>query len=43
MPQREGLDVFETAFNAACASAADGDIEQAEILLNHAKGMCSMI
>jgi signal recognition particle subunit SRP72 len=38
-PTREDLEAFETAYNAACASIARGDLKQGEILLKRAKGM----
>ena len=38
-PSREDLEVFETAYNAACGSIARGELGQSEILLRRAKGM----
>jgi signal recognition particle subunit SRP72 len=35
---REDLEAFETAYNAACASIARGELRPAEILLRRAKG-----
>lgn len=39
-PEREDLESFETAYNAACASLARGDLKQGEILLKRAKELC---
>jgi signal recognition particle subunit SRP72 len=36
-PQREDLEAFESAYNAACASIARGELGQAEVLLKRAK------
>ena len=36
-PQREDLEAFESAFNAACASIARGELGQGEVLLKRAK------
>lgn len=36
---REDLEQFETSFNAACSCMAKGDLKQAEVLLNRAKGI----
>lgn len=42
-PQREDLDAFETAYNAACGCIARGEFGQGEVLLKRAKGNgCSM-
>lgn len=41
-PTREDLEAFETAYNAACASVARGDLKQGEILLKRAKGIYTM-
>lgn len=38
-PDREDLDQFETTFNAASAYASRGELKQAELLLQRAKGM----
>lgn len=35
---REDLEAFETAYNAACASIARGELGQGEVLLKRAKG-----
>ena len=35
---REDLEGFETAYNAACASIARGELGKGEVLLNTAKG-----
>ena len=40
-PTREDLEVFETAFNAACGSVSRGELAQGEICLKRAKGMLS--
>lgn len=37
-PGMEDLEAFETAYNAACGSIARGELRQAEVLLNRAKG-----
>jgi len=37
-PGREDLEVFETAYNAACGSIARGDFGQGEMLLKRARG-----
>ena len=37
-PTREDLEVFETAYNAACASIARDELGQSEVLLRRAKG-----
>ncbi|KAF1917429.1 hypothetical protein BDU57DRAFT_493396 [Ampelomyces quisqualis] len=39
-PTREDLEVFETAFNAACGSIARGELAQAEVCLKRAKDLC---
>ena len=36
--EREDLEAFETAYNAACISIARGELAQAEVLLKRAKG-----
>lgn len=38
-PDRDDLEAFETAYNAACGSIARGEYMQADILLKRAKGM----
>lgn len=40
-PSREDLDVFETAFNAACGSIARGELAQGEVCLKRAKDLCN--
>lgn len=40
-PTREDLDVFETAFNAACGSIARGELAQGEVCLKRAKDLCN--
>lgn len=40
-PGREDLEVFETAYNAACTSIARGELSQAEVLLKRAKDLCN--
>lgn len=37
-PEREDLEAFETAYNAACGSIARGELGQAEVLLRRSKG-----
>lgn len=37
--EREDLDAFETAYNAACGCIARGELGQGEVLLKRAKGM----
>lgn len=39
-PTREDLDVFETAYNAACACLARWDFARAAILLKRARSLC---
>lgn len=39
-PERQDLDAFETAYNAACGSIARGEYAQAEVLLKRAKELC---
>ena len=41
--QREDLDAFETAYNAACGSIARGELKQGEMLLKRAHDLCSAI
>ncbi|KAF2015218.1 hypothetical protein BU24DRAFT_390542 [Aaosphaeria arxii CBS 175.79] len=40
-PEREDLEVFETAFNAACGSISRGELAQGEICLKRAKDLCN--
>lgn len=40
-PAREDLEAFETAYNAACASIARGDLPRSEVLLKRAKDLCN--
>ena len=42
-PSREDLEVFETAFNAACGSIARGELGQAEVCLKRAKDLCNAL
>jgi signal recognition particle subunit SRP72 len=42
-PEREDLDAFETAYNAACGSIARGELAQGEVLLKRASGICSSL
>ena len=48
-PGREELEAFETAFNAACACIARGELGQGEVLLKRSEGIqvsnltCSML
>jgi len=35
---RQDLEVFESAYNAACGSIARGELSQANVLLKRAKG-----
>lgn len=42
-PAREDLDVFETAYNAACASIARGEFAQGEICLKRAIDRCNEV
>ncbi len=37
-PTREDLEVFETAYNAACCAVARMELGQGEVLLKRAKG-----
>ncbi|KAL8910526.1 MAG: hypothetical protein Q9171_004185 [Xanthocarpia ochracea] len=36
-----GEDLFETAYNAACASIARGDLDQGEVLLRRSQDLCN--
>ncbi|MCJ1246049.1 Signal recognition particle core component [Trapelia coarctata] len=38
---REDLEAFETAYNAACACIARGELGQGEVLLKRAKDLCA--
>lgn len=38
-PEREDLEAFETAYNAACGSIARGELGQGEVLLKRARGL----
>ena len=40
-PVREDLEAFDTAYNAACAMIARGDLPQSEFLLKRAKDLCN--
>jgi signal recognition particle subunit SRP72 len=40
-PAKEDLEVFETAYNAACGSISRGEFGQAEVCLKRAKCMFS--
>ncbi|KAL8727997.1 MAG: hypothetical protein Q9166_005668 [cf. Caloplaca sp. 2 TL-2023] len=40
-PSREDSEVFDTAYNTACASIARGELAQADILLNISRGPAS--
>ncbi|KAF2715135.1 hypothetical protein K504DRAFT_457305 [Pleomassaria siparia CBS 279.74] len=42
-PTREDLEVFETAFNAACGSVSRGELAQGEICLKRAKDLCNAL
>lgn len=42
-PAREDLDVFETAYNAACASIARGEFAQGDICLKRAIDRCNEV
>ncbi|MCJ1473197.1 Signal recognition particle core component [Lambiella insularis] len=39
--EREDLEAFETAYNAACGCVARGELGQGEILLRRAEALCS--
>ncbi|KAI0472189.1 hypothetical protein GGR56DRAFT_111271 [Xylariaceae sp. FL0804] len=39
-PSRHDLDAFETAYNAACAYIARGDLNRASVLLKRARDLC---
>ena len=38
-PEREDMEAFETAYNAACGSIARGELGQGEVLLKRARGL----
>ncbi|KAF2798591.1 hypothetical protein K505DRAFT_371580 [Melanomma pulvis-pyrius CBS 109.77] len=40
---REDLEVFETAYNAACGSVSRGDLAQGEYCLKRAKALCNAL
>ncbi|KAK5740842.1 Signal recognition particle subunit SRP72 [Elasticomyces elasticus] len=40
-PDREDLEAFETAYNAACGSLARGDLGQGGVLLKRARDLCA--
>lgn len=42
-PTREDLEVFETAFNAACGSISRGEYAQGEVCLKRAKDLCNAL
>ncbi|KAF1938292.1 hypothetical protein EJ02DRAFT_446910 [Clathrospora elynae] len=42
-PTREDLDVFETAYNAACGSVARNEFGQAQVCLKRAKDLCNAL
>jgi len=42
-PSREDLEVFETAYNAACGSIARGELAQGEVCLKRAKDLCNAL
>ncbi|KAI8942061.1 hypothetical protein NX059_000160 [Plenodomus lindquistii] len=42
-PTREDLEVFETAFNAACGSIARGEFGQGQVCLKRAKDLCNAL
>ncbi|KAF2270233.1 hypothetical protein CC78DRAFT_528714 [Lojkania enalia] len=42
-PTREDLDVFETAYNAACGSISRGEFAQGEVCLRRAKDLCNAL
>ncbi|KAF2477568.1 uncharacterized protein BDR25DRAFT_330305 [Lindgomyces ingoldianus] len=42
-PTREDLDVFETAYNAACGSISRGEFAQGEVCLKRAKDLCNAL
>ena len=42
-PEREDLEAFETAYNAACGSIARGELAQGEVCLKRAKDLCNAL
>ncbi|KAF2112646.1 hypothetical protein BDV96DRAFT_614109 [Lophiotrema nucula] len=42
-PTREDLEVFETAYNAACGSISRGELAQGEVCLKRAKDLCNAL
>ncbi|KAF2215282.1 hypothetical protein CERZMDRAFT_110007 [Cercospora zeae-maydis SCOH1-5] len=42
-PEREALEAFETAYNAACGSIARGELGQGEVLLKRAADLCASL
>lgn len=42
-PTREDLDVFETAFNAACGCIARGELAQGDVCLKRARDLCNAL
>ncbi|KAI9690610.1 MAG: Signal recognition particle core component [Bogoriella megaspora] len=42
-PSREDLEAFETAYNAACACIARGELAAGEVLLKRAKDLCNAL
>lgn len=42
-PTRQDLEVFETAFNAACGSIARGEFGQGQVCLKRAKDLCNAL
>jgi signal recognition particle subunit SRP72 len=42
-PSRDDLEAFETAYNAACASIARGELAQGEILLKRSRTLCESL
>ncbi|KAL8721217.1 MAG: hypothetical protein Q9225_002066 [Loekoesia sp. 1 TL-2023] len=42
-PDREDLEAFELAYNAACASIARGELAQAEVLLRRSQDLCNAL
>ncbi|KAI9815525.1 MAG: Signal recognition particle core component [Pycnora praestabilis] len=42
-PDREDLEVFDTAYNAACGNIARGEFGQGEVLLRRAKDLCNAL
>lgn len=42
-PERVDLEAFESAYNAACASIARGELGQGEVLLKRARDLCNAL